>query len=333
MKQRTIANRQIGEIGLGCMGMSWAYGSADESECLRVLDRALEAGVNHWDTADIYGPFTNEELLAKALKVRRDQVFLATKFGNVADRSLTSHQDQVEAGNGWIVDGTPAYARKCLENSLKRLQVESIDLYYLHRVDPLVPIEETVGEMAKFVEEGKVKAIGISEVAADTVRRAHATHPIAAVQNELSLWTRDSLDDVLPVTEELGIAFVPYSPLGRGFLTGQIKSLADLPEDDWRRSNPRFSEENFAVNLELVKVVESIAAEAGATPAQVAIAWVLRQGQNVCPIPGTKKLSYLEQNVGASDVVLGASQLQELDALSEAAGQRYPEAGMAFIKG
>jgi aryl-alcohol dehydrogenase-like predicted oxidoreductase len=333
MKHRVISGVEVGEIGLGCMGMSWAYGTPNDEESLRVLDRALELGVNHWDTADVYGAGENERLLAQRLNTRRDDVFLATKFGNVHDRTLTTHQDQVEANTPWIVDGTPAYARKCVEASLSRLGVETIDLYYLHRVDPKTPIEETVGEMARFVEEGKVRFLGISEVNPETVRRANAVHPISAVQNEVSLWTRDSVDDVLPVCEELGISLVAYSPLGRGFLTGQIKSIDDLEETDWRRSTPRFQGDNFEKNFELVKVVEEVAAELNATPAQVALAWTLALSDKVLAIPGTKRIKYLEDNAGATTVALSESQLSKLGALSEAAGLRYNEVAMAFIKG
>jgi len=332
MKQRTIANQSIGEVGLGCMGMSYAYGKANDEESLTVLSRALEIGVTHWDTADLYGAGDNERLLAKALKGNRDKVFLATKFGNVTDRTLTSHQDLVAADAPWIVDGTPAYARKSVDLSLEKLGTDVIDLYYIHRIDERVPIEESIGEMAKFVEEGKVRFLGVSEVNPETLRRAHKTHPIAAVQNELSLWTRDSLDDILPVCEELDIAFVPYSPLGRGFLTGQIKSFDDLPEDDWRRLNPRFQPEQFEINFEIVRVVEKIAAEQNASVAQVALAWVLALSPKVCPIPGTKRLKYLEENAGATNVTLTSTQLETLNSLSEAAGTRYPEAFMSFTK-
>ncbi|MES1228060.1 MAG: aldo/keto reductase, partial [Armatimonadota bacterium] len=255
MRKRSIGGIEVGAVGLGCMGMSWAYGKPNDEESLLVLDRALELGVNHWDTADVYGAGENETLVSQRLRMKRDQVFLATKFGNVYDRSLTSHKDLVEAGQGWIVDGTPAYARKCVDASLSRLGIETIDLYYLHRVDPRVPIEETVGEMSRLVAEGKVKYIGVSEVGAETVRRANKIHPLAAVQNECSLWTRDSIDDVLPVCEELGIAFVAYSPLGRGFLTGQIKSPDDLAPEDARRNHPRFQGENFQANLDTVAKV------------------------------------------------------------------------------
>ena len=322
----------MGAIGLGCMGMSFAYGPADDDESLRVLDRALELGVNHWDTADMYGAGNNERLLAQRLNTKRDQVFLATKFGNVHDRTLTTHQDLVQANQPWIIDGTPGYARKCLEASLMRLGVDHIELYYLHRVDPRTPIEDTVGEMAKFVKEGKVGFLGVSEVAPETLRRAHATHPIAAVQNELSLWTRDSVEDVLPVVEALGVALVAYSPLGRGFLTGQIKTIDDLPADDWRRSNPRFMGENFGKNFEIVREVEKIARDIGATTAQVAIAWTLGLSQNILPIPGTKRLKYLEENATADSVILNPSHMATLNALSTAAGSRYVPAHMAFVK-
>ncbi|MFM9871980.1 MAG: aldo/keto reductase [Fimbriimonadaceae bacterium] len=332
MKQRTIGNQSIGEIGLGCMGMSYAYGKANDEESLQVLSRALEIGVNHWDTADMYGAGDNERLLAKALKDNRDKVFLATKFGNVTDRTLTTHQDLVAAEAGWIVDGTPAYARKSVELSLQKLGTDVIDLYYLHRVDDRTPIEDTIGEMAKFVEEGKVRFLGVSEVNPETLRRAHAVHPVAAVQNELSLWTRDSLDDIIPVCNELDIAFVPYSPLGRGFLTGQIKSFDDLPEDDWRRHNPRFQPEQFELNFEIVKVVQTIASEQNATAAQIALAWVLALSPKVCPIPGTKRIKYLEENAGATDITLTSDQVQTLNTLSEAVGPRYPEAFMAFTR-
>lgn len=331
MHNRTIGGASVGEIGLGCMGMSWAYGQPDDAESLKVLSRALELGVNHWDTADLYGAGENEKLLAQSLKERRDQVFLATKFGNVYDRSLTSHQDLVAANAGWIVDGTPAYARTCLENSLKRLEVEVIDLYYIHRIDDRVPVEESIGAMSRFVEEGKVRHLGVSEVNPETLRKAHSTHPIAAVQNEMSLWTRDSLD-LIPVCEELGIAFVPYSPLGRGFLTGQIRSFEDLPADDWRRMNPRFQPEQFALNFEMVRVVEEIAEKRSAKAAQIALAWCLQQSSQVCPIPGTKRTSYLEVNAGASGIVLSEEEVSTLNSLSEAAGARYPEAFMTFSR-
>ncbi len=333
MKQRKIGDQMVGEIGLGCMGMSWAYGAgATEQDAHAVLRRALELGVNHWDTADMYGAGENEKLIAPVVQERRDEIFLATKFGNVTDKSLTSHQDQVEANVGWIVDGTPEYARKCIDNSLQRLGVEQIDLYYLHRVDPLVPIEETIGVMAEFVKAGKVKHLGISEVSADTIRRAHSVHPIAAVQNEFSLWTRDFEADELPLTKELGIAFVPYSPLGRGFLTGEIKSLDDLAPDDWRRNNPRFQGDNFAKNLEIVDQVQAIASAHDATPAQVALAWVLASGENVTPIPGTKRISRLQENAASASLDLSAEEIRALGEVMPPEGLRYPEGAMIYTK-
>jgi len=330
MKQGTIGNQTVGALGLGCMGMSWAYGPGDPEGGLATLIRALELGVNHWDTADLYGSGDNEKLLAQALKGRRDDVFLATKFGNVYDRSLTSHQDLVEANAGWIVDGTPEYARKSVELSLQRLEVDVIDLYYLHRIDDRVPIEETIGAMAEFVKEGKVRYLGISEAAATTIRRAHATHPISAVQNEMSLWTQDFIAEELPVTAELGIAFVPYSPLGRGFLTGAFRTNGDIAENDWRKQNPRFTEEALAANLKIVAIVEQVAAKHGVLPSQVALAWLLSLSDNVLPIPGTKRVKYLEQNAAAADVTLTQEDLELLASVPPAEGTRYPEAFMAF---
>jgi aryl-alcohol dehydrogenase-like predicted oxidoreductase len=332
MKQRTIGKDQIGAIGLGCMGMSWAYGTPDNDESLRVLARALELGVNHWDTADLYGSGENEILLSQILKDRREEVFLATKFGNVFDRTLTSHQEQVHANVGWIIDGTPLYIRRCVERSLMRLGTTHVDLYYQHRVDPAVPIEETVGELARLVEEGKIRNIGLSEASAETIHRAHAVHPIAAVQSEFSLWTRDYEADVIPLCAELGITFVPYSPLGRGFLTGQIKSFEDLPADDWRRNNPRFQGENFNKNFEIVNVVQEIATAHEATPAQVALAWVLAKGEHIAPIPGTKRVHYLEENVGADSVELTEEEINRLSGIQPPAGDRYPAAAMAMLK-
>ncbi|RYG41277.1 aldo/keto reductase, partial [bacterium] len=299
MNTLTLAGREVGRIGLGCMGMSFAYGPADPNDSYATLDRALELGVNSWDTADMYGAGDNEKLLSKALKGRRDRVFLATKFVNVYDRTLTSHQDQVAANAGWIVDGTPEYARKAIDLSLQRLEVDHVDLWYAHRIDPLVPIEETVGAMAEAVAAGKTKAIGLSEASADTIRRAHAVHPIAAVQSELSLWTRDYLEDVVPLCAELGIAFVAYSPLGRGFLTGLKKE--DLTEKDWRNDNERFAHEE---NQKIAEGVRQVAESLGATPAQVALAWVLGQGPHVHPIPGTRKAHRLEENAAADGLVL-----------------------------
>lgn len=332
MELRAIGGVSVGRIGLGCMGMSWAYSRPDPSdESLEVLERALELGVNHWDTADLYGGGDNERLIGPVVQKHRSKVFLATKFGNVYDRSLTVHQELVQQNAPWIVDGTPEYAKASIDRSLQRLGVDHVDLYYLHRVDPQVPIEETVGAMADIVKQGKARMIGLSEVSAATIRRAHSTYPIAAVQNEFSLWTRDFEDEVLPLTKELGIAFVPYSPLGRGFLTGEIKSPDDLAEGDWRRTNPRFQGENFSKNLELVEVVKSVAARKGVLPAQIALAWVLAQGENVVPIPGTKRLKFLEQNVDSDSIELTRSEIAELNGIQPPAGERYPEAGMAFV--
>lgn len=330
MKQRKFGTDAVGEIGLGCMGMSWAYGPGDDDESLQVLSRALDLGVNHWDTADMYGMGANERLVARALPGKRDRVFLATKFANVFDPSLSSHRDL--AGNGGMfTDGTPEYARKCIDNSLQRLGVDHVDLYYLHRVDPRVPIEETVGAMAEFVRAGKTRYIGLSEASAETIRRAHKVHPIAAVQSEFSLWTRDYEADVLPLCHELGITFVPYSPLGRGFLSGEIKAIDDLPADDWRRTNPRFQGENFVKNLEIVALVEQIAKRHQATASQVALAWTLAKGDHVAPIPGTKRLKYLESNAAAADLSLAADEIEALNAIEPPAGLRYPDAQMARV--
>lgn len=316
------------------MGMSWAYGPGGELDSnLQVLDRALELGVNHWDTADLYGQGENEKLLSHRASQVRDQIFLATKFANVFDRSLTSHQDQVEANAPWIVDGTPEYLRKCIDNSLARLGVDHVDLYYQHRVDPLVPIEETVGALAVLVQEGKIKHIGLSEASAETIRRAHAVHPIAAVQSELSLWTQDYVSDVIPVTSELGITFVAYSPLGRGFLTGKYQSLEDFAEDDWRRRNPRFAGEAFAANMAIVDAVKAVAERHDATTGQVALAWVLAQGDHVVTIPGTKRIPYLEENAAADSLVLSQSDLDELNLVQPPTGERYESVGLQFVNG
>ena len=328
MKKRTLNGKSVGAIGLGCMGMSAFYTGGDRTESLAVLDRALELGVDFWDTADMYGAGENERLLSEPLRDRRGEVFLATKFGNVYDRSLTSYQDRVAANVPYIIDGTPEYVHKAVDASLARLGVESIDLYYQHRVDPNVPIEETVGAMAELVKAGKVKALGLSEAGADTIRRAHSVHPIAAVQSELSLWTRDFIADVVPLTKELGIAFVPYSPLGRGFLTGALKDLDNLQPDDWRRDNPRFQGEALTSNRKIVEAVEAVARRKGAKASQVALAWVLAQGEHLLPIPGTKRVAYLEENAAAAEVELTGDDLRELDAIPAAEGTRYPEAMM-----
>jgi len=300
------------------MGMSEFYGSADEAEAVQTIERALELGVDFLDTADIYGPFTNERLVGKAIAGRRDEVVLATKFGI----------DRAEDGARRGVRGDPEYVHAACEASLKRLGVERIDLYYQHRIDPQVPIEETVGAMAELVEEGKVAHLGLSEAAPETIRRAHATHPITALQTEYSLWSRDPEDELLPTLRELDIAFVAYSPLGRGFLTGRFRSIEDLPEGDFRRHNPRFEGENFDRNLELVERVEEIAAEKGVNAGQLALAWVLTQGEDIVPIPGTKHVQYLEQNIAAAGVELSDEDLRRIDEVAPvgvAAGDRYAD--------
>ena len=307
------------QLGLGCMGMSEFYGATDDVESLKVLDRAIDLGVTFWDTADIYGPFINEELVGKALKGKRQNITLATKFGILRDPNNPQSRG---------FSGKPAYVQTACEASLKRLNVAVIDLYYLHRVDPDTPIEETVGAMGKLVEQGKVRAIGLSEVSAATIRKSHAIHPISAVQSEYSLWTRDPEEEVLATCKELGIAFVPYSPLGRGFLTGQIKRFEDFAVDDFRRFSPRFQGENFAKNLELVTKIEQIAAEKNCTASQLALAWVMAQGEYIFPIPGTKRIKYLEENVGALNVVLDENDLAAINAIfpkDAVAGMRYPK--------
>ncbi|HWP96471.1 MAG TPA: aldo/keto reductase [Syntrophomonadaceae bacterium] len=332
MKQRLVGGESVGEIGLGCMGMSHAYGPSDEGESLKVLDHAIELGCNFWDTADFYGAGRNEILVQKALVKHRSKVFLATKVGNVFDRSLTSHQDQVEAQSLWIVDGTAEYIRKCCDLSLQRLGVDCIDLYYLHRVDPLVPIEESVGAMAELVKLGKVRYVGLSEASPETMKRAMKVHPITALQTEYSLWSRDVEGEILPACRELGITFVPYSPLGRGFLTGEVKDVDELASDDWRRSLPRFQGENFQANLELLKTIRWIAEHHEATPAQVALAWVLSKGQDIIPIPGTKRIKYLEQNIDAGKISLSDEEIKELENL-QAAGERFPEFLRRYVNG
>ncbi len=318
----------VSALGLGCMGMSDFYGQPDDAESLRTLARALELGVTFFDTADMYGPYTNEELLGRFFKedkTRRAKVVLATKFGIVRDLN-----DPTKRG----ISGRPEYVRQSAEGSLKRLGTDHIDLYYQHRVDPSVPIEETVGAMSRLVEEGKVRFLGLSEAGPDTISRAHATHPISALQTEYSLWSRDVEVEILPLLRELGIGLVPYSPLGRGFLTGEIQKFEDFAPDDYRRHSPRFQGENFAKNLRLVSHLRDLAQSKGCTASQLALAWVLAQGDDLAPIPGTKRVKYLEENVGALDVPLSADELRHLDELlplGAAAGTRYPEAMMGMV--
>ncbi len=323
INQKLIAGFMAGEIGLGCMGMSQFYGPADEHESLRVLDRAIELGCNFWDTADVYGAGKNELLVGKALKKHRQKVFLATKVGLVYDRSLTSRQIQVQANPSWIIDGTPDYIRKCNDLSLERLGVDHIDLYILNRVDPLVPIEESVGAMAELVKQGKVLHLGLSEASADTIRRAFKVHPIDALQSEYSLWTRHVEIDILPTCRELGITLVPSSPLGRGFLTGTVQDPEKLSPDDLRHRMPRFQGENLQKNLQIIPILQRIAEKYHATLAQVALSWVLAQGKDVIPIPGTKRVSYLEENLKAADIQLTEDDMKLFDTI-QAYGERFP---------
>ncbi|HEV7755874.1 MAG TPA: aldo/keto reductase [Mycobacteriales bacterium] len=320
MKQRTLgADLTVSALGLGCMGMSEFYGSGDESEAIATIHRALDLGVDFLDTADMYGPFTNEVLVGRAIKGRRDEVVLATKFGN----------ERLEDGTYVRVNGRPEYVRAACDASLQRLGVDTIDLYYQHRVDPNTPVEDTWGAMKELVDAGKVRHLGISEAAPATIRRAHGVHPVTAVQTEYSLWTRDPEEDgVFDTVRELGIGFVAYSPLGRGFLSGEIRSIDDLAENDFRRRNPRFQGENFAKNLELVDRVRQIAEEKGVTPSQLALAWVLHQGDDIVPIPGTKRVKYLEENAAAADITLTPEDLARIDEaapVGSTAGERYPD--------
>jgi aryl-alcohol dehydrogenase-like predicted oxidoreductase len=319
MKTRRLGqNLEVSALGLGCMGMSEFYGTPDEGEAIATIHRAIELGVTFLDTADMYGPFTNERLVGRAIADRRDKVVLATKFGN----------ERNEDGS-WIgINGRPEYVHKACDASLERLGTDYIDLYYQHRVDLDTPIEETVGAMKELVEAGKVRHLVLSEAAPDTIRRANAVHPITALQSEYSLWSRDPEDEILPTVRDLGIGFVPYSPLGRGFLTGQITSIDDLDDDDFRRRGPRFQGENFQKNLDLVADVKEIAKEKGCTPSQLALAWVLAQGEDIVPIPGTKRVKYLEENVGALDVELTEDDLRRIEEAfpkGATAGDRYPD--------
>jgi aryl-alcohol dehydrogenase-like predicted oxidoreductase len=327
MKKRKLGTEglEVSEQGLGCMGMSEFYGATDEAESIATLHRALDLGIDFLDTSDMYGPYKKEELISKVLRDRRDEIVIATKFGIQRDPASET---------GRSINGRPEYVREACDGSLKRLGVECIDLYYQHRVDPTVPIEETVGAMSELVRLGKVLYLGLSEAAAETIRRAHAVYPITALQTEYSLWSRDPEDEILAAVRELGIGFVAYSPLGRGFLTGQIKSFDDLAEDDYRRYAPRFQGENFSKNLKLVARVTELAREKGVTPGQLALAWVLAQGEDIVPIPGTKRRRYLEENAAASEIELTADDLARINEIAPqgaAAGTRYPEAMMKFV--
>jgi len=324
MKHVSLGGLDVSRIGLGAMTMAGTYtsgGGLDDAESIRAIHRALDLGVTHIDTAEIYGPFHSEELVGEAIKDRRDQVVLATKFG------LVSHS----GGGAGVTDSSPANVRAAVEGSLTRLRTDHIDLYYQHRVDPNTPIEETVGALAELVTEGKVRHIGLSEAGTGTIRRAHTVYPIAALQTEYSLWTRDPEAELLPLLRQLGIGFVPYSPLGHGFLTGQIRTVDDIPDGDWRKTNPRFTGENFERNLAIVDEVAAVAAQAGATPAQIALAWLLAQSNDIAPIPGTRRVARVEENTAADGIELSDDQLKRLSNLTPAAGERHDEANMAAI--
>jgi aryl-alcohol dehydrogenase-like predicted oxidoreductase len=326
MDTRRLGNQglEVSELGLGCMGMSEFYGTGDEDESIATIHRAIELGITFLDTADMYGPFTNEMLVGKAIADRREVVVLATKFGNERD----------EDGTRLGINGRPGYVHRACDASLQRLGVDHIDLYYQHRVDPDTPVEETWGAMKELVEVGKVRYLGLSEAAPETIRRAHGVHPISTLQTEYSLWSRDVEDEILPTIRELGIGFVAYSPLGRGFLTGRIERFEDLPEGDFRRTSPRFQGENFEKNLELVERVREIASEKGVTPGQLALAWLLHQGEDIVPIPGTKRREYLEENAVAASISLSTEDLRRIEAtapIGVAAGERYNEAQMQTV--
>ncbi|MDQ0372616.1 aldo/keto reductase [Cellulomonas humilata] len=326
MKTAHLADLEVSRIGLGAMTMAGTYtseGALDDTESIRTIHRALDLGVTHIDTAEIYGPFHSEEVVGTAVRGRRDEVVIATKFG------LVQHTGGEPVPG--VTDSSPANVRAAVEGSLRRLGTDHIDLYYQHRVDPATPIEDTVGALAELVTEGKIRYIGLSEAGADTIRRAHAVHPLTALQTEYSLWTRDVEAEILPLLRELGIGFVPYSPLGHGLLTGQIRTVADFADDDWRKTNPRFTGENFARNLAIVDEVRAIGAENGATPAQTALAWLLSRGEDIAPIPGTRRVSRVEENTAADAIDLTPAQLHRLDNLEPAAGERHDEANMASI--
>src|SRR3954454_2127583 len=327
MNQRKLADLEVSAIGLGCMGMAAFYGTTDEQESVATIQRALELGVNFLDTAQLYGPLTNEELVGRAIKGHRDEYVIATKFARRMDDATPGDMSTVGP-----LDGSAEHVRSSIDISLQRLGTDYVDLFYQHRVDPDIPIEETVGALADLVEQGKVRHIGLSEAAPETIRRAHAVHPITAVQTEYSLWTRDPETEVLPTCRELGIGFVPYSPLGRGFLSGRFSSPEELDEDDFRRGGPRFTGENLEANRRLVAKVRELAGEKGCTPGQLALAWVLAQGEDVVPIPGTKRRTYLEENWGALDVELTKDDLERIEAeLPAPAGDRYDAAGMTTV--
>jgi aryl-alcohol dehydrogenase-like predicted oxidoreductase len=327
MKKRKLADLEVSALGLGCMGMSAFYGTADEGEAIATIQRALERGIDFIDTAQLYGPMTNEELVGRAIKGRRDEYVIATKFARRLDNAVPGDLSTLGP-----LDGSPEHVHSSIEGSLRRLGTDHVDLYYQHRVDPNVPIEETVGAMAELVEQGKIRHIGLSEAAPETIRRAQAVHPITAVQTEYSLWTRDPEAEVIPTCRELGIGFVPYSPLGRGFLSGRFKSPEELDKNDFRRHGPRFTGENLEANLKLAAKVQEIAREVGITPAQLALAWVLAQGEDMVPIPGTKRRTYLEENAAAVDIELTQDDLARIEAeVPTAAGARYDEAGMASV--